>query len=349
MSISLNGVTKYFGHDLVLDDVTDEVPQGSLTALLGPSGSGKSTLLRIIAGLEPLNEGHIELNGRDVTNVPARDRHIGFCFQDYAPFRQLTVSDNVAYGLKVQRMPRAQIRQEVDELLHLVRLEAFADRYPRQLSGGQRQRMALARALAIKPGVLLLDEPFAALDAQVRGELRGWVRSLQRELGITTILVTHDQTEAMEIADRLVILNEGRIEQVGTPDAMYDKPANDFVQGFLGPITTLNGVAYRPHDIELCAPDEGVATTVTDVIRLGFEVRVVVSDHNGTSSWVQWTHDEAQRLNLIAGEHVSLRVRMGAKKNRGPEIPEVFRIDGGEFTSTSDQGERTPFAKGSAR
>ena len=349
MSISLSGVTKYFGRDLVLDDVTDEVPQGSLTALLGPSGSGKSTLLRIIAGLEPLNEGHIELNGRDVTNVPARDRHIGFCFQDYAPFRQMSVADNVAYGLKVQRMPKAQIRQEVDDLLHLVRLEAFADRYPRQLSGGQRQRMALARALAIKPDVLLLDEPFAALDAQVRGELRGWVRSLQRELGITTILVTHDQAEAMEIADRLVILNEGRIEQVGAPDTMYDKPANDFVQGFLGPITTLNGVAYRPHDIELCAPDEGVAATVTDVIRLGFEVRVVVRDRNGTSSWVQLTHDEAQRLNLIVGERVSLRVRMGAKKNRGPEIPEVFRIEGGEFASTSDQEERTTFAKGSQR
>ncbi len=312
MTISLNGVTKYFGRDLVLDDVTDEVPQGSLTALLGPSGSGKSTLLRIIAGLEPLNEGRIDLDGRDVTNVPARDRHIGFCFQDYAPFRQLTVFDNVAYGLKVQRVPKTQMRKEVDDLLSLVRLEAFADRYPRQLSGGQRQRMALARALAIKPDVLLLDEPFAALDAQVRGELRGWVRSLQRDLGITTILVTHDQTEAMEIADRLVILNQGRIEQVGTPDDMYDKPANDFVQGFLGPITTLNGVPCRPHDIELCTPDQGVAATVTDIIRLGFEVRVVVSDAQGISSWVQLTHDEAQRLNLLVGEHVALRARMGA-------------------------------------
>lgn len=312
MSILLSGVTKYFGRDLVLDDVTDEVPQGSLTALLGPSGSGKSTLLRIIAGLEPLNKGYIALDGRDVTNVPARDRHIGFCFQDYAPFRQMTVFDNVAYGLKVQRVPKSQMRQEVDDLLHLVRLEAFADRYPRQLSGGQRQRMALARALAIKPDVLLLDEPFAALDAQVRGELRSWVRTLQRDLGVTTILVTHDQAEAMEIADRLVILNEGRIEQAGTPDAMYDKPANDFVQGFLGPITTLNGVACRPHDIELCQPGQGVAATVTDVVRLGFEVRVVVIDGDGTSSWVQLTHDEAQRLNLVVGEHVSLRARMSA-------------------------------------
>jgi sulfate transport system ATP-binding protein len=312
MSISLNGVSKYFGRDLVLDGVTDEVPQGSLTALLGPSGSGKSTLLRIIAGLETLSQGYIELDGRDVTNVPARDRNIGFCFQDYAPFRQMTVFDNVAYGLRVQRVPKAQLKVEVEELLDLVRLEAFADRYPRQLSGGQRQRMALARALAIKPSVLLLDEPFAALDAQVRTELRGWVRSLQRDLGITTILVTHDQSEAMEIADRLVVLNEGRIEQVGTPDAMYDKPANDFVQAFLGPITTLNGVAYRPHDIELCAPGQGTDATVTDVIRLGFEVRVVV-ESAGVTSWVQLTHDDAQRRNPVVGERVSLRARTGAR------------------------------------
>jgi sulfate transport system ATP-binding protein len=312
MSISLNGVSKYFGRDLVLDGVTDEVPQGSMTALLGPSGSGKSTLLRIIAGLETLSQGYIELDGRDVTNVPARDRNIGFCFQDYASFRQMTVFDNVAYGLRVQRVPKAQLKVEVEELLDLVRLEAFADRYPRQLSGGQRQRMALARALAIKPSVLLLDEPFAALDAQVRGELRGWVRSLQRDLGITTILVTHDQAEAMEIADRLVVLNEGRIEQVGTPDAMYDKPANDFVQAFLGPITTLNGVAYRPHDIELCPAGNGVEATVTDVIRLGFEVRVVV-ESAGVATWVQLTHDEAQRLNPVVGEHVSLRARTGAR------------------------------------
>ena len=312
MSISLNGVTKYFGRDLVLDDVSDDVPQGSLTALLGPSGAGKSTVLRIIAGLEPLNSGHIELSGRDVTNVAVRDRRIGFCFQDYAPFRQMTVFDNIAYGLKVQRVPKAQLRREVDDLLSLVRLEAFADRYPRQLSGGQRQRMSLARALAIKPEVLLLDEPFAALDAQVRGELRTWVRELQHELGVTTILVTHDQIEAMEIADRLVILNDGRIEQVGSPDEVYDKPANDFVQGFLGPMTVLNGVGCRPHDIELCDVGVGINATVTDVVRLGFEVRVVVKTNSGESSWVQLTHDEAQRLSPFLGEHVSLRVRTTA-------------------------------------
>ena len=310
MSISLNGITKYFGSDLVLSEVSDEVPQGSLTALLGPSGSGKSTLLRIIAGLTTLDTGHVELNGRDVTDVAPRHRNIGFCFQDYAPFRHLSVFDNVAYGLKVQRVPREQRRREVEELLGLVRLEAFADRYPRQLSGGQRQRMALARALAIKPEVLLLDEPFAALDAQVRGELRTWVRNLQRELGITTILVTHDQTEAMEVADRIVILNEGRIEQVGRPDHVYDNPANEFVQGFLGPTTSLDGMTYRPHEIELgLAGDRGLPVRITDVVRLGFEVRVVVEDLDGASSWVQLTHDEARQLDPQIGDTAVVRAR----------------------------------------
>lgn len=310
MSITCNEVTKYYGEDLVLDHVTDVVPQGSLTALLGPSGSGKSTLLRIIAGLEILDEGHVELHGRDVTDVPARRRQIGFCFQDYAPFRQMTVFDNVAYGLRVRRMPTAQLRREVDDLLGLVRLEAYADRYPRQLSGGQRQRMALARALAIKPEVLLLDEPFAALDAQVGAELRSWVRSLQRELGITTILVTHNQAEAMEIADRLVILNGGRIEQVGTPEGVYDQPVNEFVQGFLGPITTLQGRAWRPHDLEICPRGEGYPVRVTDVIRLGFEVRIIVEGVDEVT-WVQLTHDEAHRLGPLIGDDVAVRPRFG--------------------------------------
>ena len=310
MSISLNGITKHFGKDVVLSEVSDEVPQGSLTALLGPSGSGKSTLLRIIAGLTPLDAGHVELNGRDVTDVAPRHRNIGFCFQDYAPFRHLSVFDNVAYGLKVQRVPKERRKREVEELLGLVRLEAFADRYPRQLSGGQRQRMALARALAIKPEVLLLDEPFAALDAQVRGELRTWVRNLQRELGITTILVTHDQGEAMEVADRIVILNSGRIEQVGAPHQVYDNPSNEFVQGFLGPTTTLDGITYRPHEISLgLSGDRGTPVRVTDVVRLGFEVRVVVEDATGESSWVQLTHDEARQLDPQVGDTAVVRPR----------------------------------------
>ncbi len=310
MSISLRNITKRFGRDLVLDDVSDEVPQGTLTALLGPSGSGKSTLLRIVAGLEAHEAGAIVLGGRDVTRVPARERQIGFCFQDYAPFLQMNVFDNVAYGLRVRKVPRARIRSEVDDLLSLVRLEPFAHRYPRQLSGGQRQRMALARALAIKPEVLLLDEPFAALDAQVSGELRTWVRSLQRELGVTTILVTHNQVEAMEIGDRLVILNAGRVEQTGTPAEVYDYPANDFVHAFLGPTTTWGRVAMRPHDLELCRATQGTAVTVTEVVRLGFEVRVVVVNAQGLPTWVQLTHDEAQRIDPRVGDVVGVKVRV---------------------------------------
>ena len=305
MSIVLSNITKNFGTDRVLDDVSDEIPSGSMTALLGPSGSGKSTLLRIIAGLESLDGGRVQLHGRDVTDVAARHRQIGFCFQDYAPFNQMTVFDNVAYGLKVRRVPAAQRRREIDELLGLVRLGDFADRYPRHLSGGQRQRMALARALAIKPEVLLLDEPFAALDAQVSGELRVWVRSLQRELGITTILVTHNQSEAMEVADRLVILHQGRIEQVGPPEQVYDKPASDWVHGFLGPLTTWQGASYRPHDLQLCDEGTGLNARVVDVIRLGFEVRVVV-EREGTATWVQLTHHEARQFNPMVGSVVSL-------------------------------------------
>ncbi len=310
MSISLTNITKRFGPDLVLDDVSDEIPTGTMTALLGPSGSGKSTLLRVVAGLEVPDGGQVVLGGRDVTRVPVRERRIGFCFQDYAPFFHMTVFDNVAYGLRVRKTPKGQIRSEVDDLLSLVRLESFADRYPRQLSGGQRQRMALARALAIKPEVLLLDEPFAALDAQVSAELRTWVRSLQHELGVTTILVTHNQSEAMEIGDRLVILNEGRVEQTGTPAAVYDYPANDFVYAFLGPTTTWGRAAVRPHDLELCRVDRGTAVTVTEVVRLGFEVRVVVANAVGVPTWVQLTHDEAQRLDPRVGDVVGVRVRV---------------------------------------
>jgi sulfate transport system ATP-binding protein len=308
MTVSYSGVTKSYRGRLVLDDISDVVNEGDLTALLGPSGSGKSTLLKIIAGLTPLDSGRVSLAGKDVTNEPARNRRIGFCFQDYAPFRHLSLRDNVAYGLKVQHVPRAQRRAQVDELLALVRLEAYADQFPHQLSGGQRQRMALARALAIKPDVLLLDEPFAALDAQVRAELRTWIRTLQKEVGITTILVTHDQAEAMEISDRIVILNEGRIEQAGRPSFVYDHPATDFVASFLGPITTLGGISYRPHELELVAPSDGDDYEVRDVVRLGFEVRVIVGDADDTT-WVQLTHDQAKQLNPRIGQRYGVRVR----------------------------------------
>ena len=309
MSIWLKNISKSFGSDLVLDDITQEIPHGSLTALLGPSGSGKSTLLRIIAGLEQADSGRVELNGRDVTSVAIRDRHIGFCFQDYAPFNQLNVLENIAYGLKVQKLPKAQIRREVDDLLALVRLEGFADRYPRQLSGGQRQRMALARALAVKPEVLLLDEPFAALDAQVGAEMREWVRSLQHQLGITTILVTHNQSEAMEMADQLIILNGGKVEQSGKPADVYEAPANPFVLSFLGPLTTLNGVSLRPHNIEFCEVGQGSKVQVVDVLHLGFEVRVTVTNQDNDRTWVQLTHDEARKKNLQVGETAAIRQR----------------------------------------
>jgi sulfate transport system ATP-binding protein len=310
MAVSYSGVTKSYRGRLVLDGISDVVNEGELTALLGPSGSGKSTLLKIIAGLTSLDSGRVSLAGKDVTNAPARDRHIGFCFQDYAPFRHLSLRENVAYGLKVQRVPRAKRHEQVDELLRLVRLEDYADQYPHQLSGGQRQRMALARALAIKPDVLLLDEPFAALDAQVRGELRSWVRSLQQELGITTILVTHDQVEAMEIADRLVILNEGRIEQAGRPSFVYDHPATDFVASFLGPITSLGGISYRPHELELVSGNAaGESFKVREVVRLGFEVRVVLESAEGSTTWVQLTHDQAKQINPKVGQSFGVRVR----------------------------------------
>ncbi len=226
-----------------------EVPDGSLTALLGPSGGGKSTLLRVVAGLEVPDSGTVEFDGQDVTGVPVRDRGIGFCFQHYAPFRHLTVRRNVAFGLEVRKWGKAEIRAKVDELLDLVKIDHLADRYPSQLSGGQRQRMALARALAIEPQLLLLDEPFGALDAQVRQELRVWLRELHEKISVTTVLVTHDQEEAMEVADHLAIINEGRLEQIGHPAEMYDHPANEFVMKFLGPATRLEGEWVRPHDL----------------------------------------------------------------------------------------------------
>ena len=237
-----------------------EVPTGSLTALLGPSGGGKSTLLRIIAGLDTPDAGTVRIEGEDLTATPARSRGVGFCFQHYAPFRHLTVRRNVAFGLEIRHRPKAEVKARVDELLELVGLAHLGDRYPSQLSGGQRQRMALARALAIEPKVLLLDEPFGALDAQVRTQLRLWLRDLHDTLSVTTVLVTHDQEEAMEVADRLAIINHGRLEQVGTPADMYDHPANEFVLTFLGPATQLDGEWVRPHDLVVHTVEDGKPT-----------------------------------------------------------------------------------------
>ena len=251
MSIEVRNVTKRFGSFLALDDVSLEIPQGSLTAILGPSGSGKSTLLRIVAGLERPDSGEVLLAGEDATRLAPQRRNVGFVFQHYAAFKHMTVRDNVAFALTIRKRPKQEIRERVDELLELVQLSGFADRYPSKLSGGQRQRMALARALAAKPRVLLLDEPFGALDARVRAELRDWLRRLHEEVHVTTVFVTHDQEEAMEVADRVAVLDHGRLEQVGAPAELYDDPASEFVLRFVGDAVRLGPHLVRPHEIVL--------------------------------------------------------------------------------------------------
>jgi sulfate/thiosulfate transport system ATP-binding protein len=245
MSIEALNITKTFGHFTALKNVHLEVPTGELVALLGPSGSGKTTLLRIIAGLEFADSGTVRFDGKDITDRSARERQVGFVFQHYALFRHMSVFENIAFGLRVRprqlRPPEGQIRAKIHELLKLVQLEKLAERYPSQLSGGQRQRVALARALAVEPSVLLLDEPFGSLDAKVRQELRRWLRQLHDEIHITSVFVTHDQEEALEVADRVVVMNEGRIEQVGSPDEVYNHPATPFVYNFLGNVNLFHG------------------------------------------------------------------------------------------------------------
>src|SRR5205809_5168807 len=247
--IEARGIVKRFGEFTALEDVSIDVPTGSLTALLGPSGSGKSTLLRIIAGLEQPDAGEVRIGALDVTHRPPQDRGVGFVFQHYAAFKHMTVWDNVAFGLTIRKRPKEQIRARVAELLELVQLEGLAKRYPAQLSGGQRQRMGLARALAVDPEVLLLDEPFGALDARVRKELRAWLRRLHDEAHVTTIIVTHDQEEATEAAGQIVVINHGRVEQVGTPRELYDSPANEFVMSFVGPVNKIGDTFVRPRDL----------------------------------------------------------------------------------------------------
>ena len=308
MGITVDGVSRRFGDFVALDDVSLTVETGTLTALLGPSGGGKSTLLRIIAGLDFPDGGRVEIEGRDATWLPPQKRSVGFVFQHYAAFKHLSVYRNVAFGLEIRKRPKAEIRRRVAELLELVHLEQFADRLPAQLSGGQRQRMALARALAVEPEVLLLDEPFGALDAQVRKELRDWLRRLHDEVHVTTIFVTHDREEALEVSDELVVVNHGRVEQVGSPTELYDRPANDFVMGFLGPVTRFGGQLVRPHDLEVFAEATtgAVEATVTRVQRVGFEVRVELRAGDGTP-WVQLTPGQADALALRVGSPVWLR------------------------------------------
>jgi sulfate/thiosulfate transport system ATP-binding protein len=309
MGITVMDVTKRFGKFAALDNVSLAIADGSLTALLGPSGSGKSTLLRVIAGLERPDGGQVLIEGEDVTGRPARTRGVGMVFQHYAAFKHMTVWENVAFGLKIRKVKRALIRDRVHELLELVQLEGLARRYPAQLSGGQRQRMALARALAVEPRVLLLDEPFGALDARVRKELRKWLRRLHDETHVTTIIVTHDQEEAMEVAEQIAVMNEGRIEQVGSPRELYEHPANEFVMSFVGPVNRVGEAFVRPRDLELSLDSDNGAeeAMVERLIHLGFEVRAELVRGDGTHLVAQLTAEEAEELELEAGQIVYVR------------------------------------------
>jgi sulfate transport system ATP-binding protein len=309
MRIDVHSVSKAFGDFEALHRVTLRVAEGSLTALLGPSGSGKSTLLRIIAGLEAPDTGQVLIDGHEVTHARPQDRGIGFVFQHYAAFTHMSVRENVAFGLRIRKRPRDEVRERVDELLALVGLTKWGDRRPDQLSGGQRQRMALARALAVEPRVLLLDEPFGALDANVRAELRRWLRGLHDDRGVTTVLVTHDQEEAMEVADTIAVMNAGRIEQVGSPRDVYDKPATDFVMGFLGPVSRIDDRLVRPHDVTLSlAPADGaIEAMVTRVVHLGFEVRIELELPGGEPARAQLTRAQTDELELARGDIVYVR------------------------------------------
>lgn len=336
--IEVDEVSKRFADFAALDRVSLRVYQGKLVALLGPSGSGKTTLLRILAGLEQPDTGRIRLNGVDATGLGARDRRVGFVFQHYALFRHMSVAENVAFGLKVRkganRPSKAEIDNRVNKLLDLVQLSGLAGRYPSQLSGGQRQRVALARALAVEPRLLLLDEPFGALDAQVRKDLRRWLRTLHDEMGLTGVFVTHDQEEALEVADEVVVMNKGRIEQIGTPSEIYDSPASPFVYRFLGSVNTIpcsvsggsaqvaglhigqgtvdgSGTAFvRPHDIEILelSPDLPQAV-IRQVMVLGPLVRVELALAGGVTLEAEVTRDHKEKLQLRRGLEVSLFLR----------------------------------------
>jgi sulfate transport system ATP-binding protein len=313
MAITVTGVSKRFGGYVALDDVSLDVPAGSLTALLGPSGSGKSTLLRVIAGLEKPDTGSVHISNEDSTSMPPQKRGVGFVFQHYAAFKHMTVWDNVAFGLTIRKRPKAEVRQRVHELLQLVQLEGFAHRYPSQLSGGQRQRMALARALAVQPKVLLLDEPFGALDARVRMELRSWLRRLHEEVQVTTVLVTHDQEEAMDVADSIVVMNHGHIEQAGTPKYLYDHPANAFVMGFIGQVNRIGDVLIRPHDVQIRLEPNGTTerASIVRLVHLGFEVRAELALQDGGIIDAQITREEVERLGLETGQEVYVSLSGG--------------------------------------
>lgn len=294
MGICVQNVSRSFGGFRAIDALSLDVATGSLVALLGPSGCGKSTLLRMIAGLEPVDEGRVYLNGSDATTLPVQERRVGFVFQHFALFKHLTVRENIGFGLRLRRWPAHRVRQRVEELLALVQLQSFASRYPYQLSGGQRQRVSLARALAVEPQVLLLDEPFSALDAKVRKELRAWLRNLQEQTGVTTVIVTHDQEEAMEVADRIVVMNQGRIEQIGSPAEIYDHPATPFVMRFVGEVNEIAPDSFvRPQDLDLLDEPhpQSLPAVLKRVIHLGKETQAELLLEDGRSIHVQLQPD----------------------------------------------------------
>ena len=328
MSIVIDRVSKRFGSFQALDNINLEIKANSLVALLGPSGSGKTTLLRAIAGLEPPDEGQIIINGKDTTRLDVRKRNIGFVFQHYALFKHLTVRQNIAFGLNIRKASPAYSKERVESLLSLIQLQGLGDRYPGQLSGGQRQRVALARALAVEPDVLLLDEPFGALDAKVRKELRSWLRQLHEEVHVTSVFVTHDQEEAMEVADEIVIFNEGKIEQVGTPAQIYDHPASPFVMSFIGQVNVLpptvselfeniegisrgEEVFIRPHDLEVLAfPSKAtIPATIERIIHLGWAIDVELSLSDRSLVIAHLNREQLADLDIEVGNQVHVRPR----------------------------------------
>lgn len=325
MEIVVENVSKQFGSFQALDQVNLEIKRGSLVSLLGPSGSGKSTLLRVIAGLEAPDTGKILITGNDATRKSVQDRNIGFVFQHYALFKHLTIRENIAFGLNIRKVQKTRTKARVDELLELVQLSGLGNRYPSQLSGGQRQRVALARALAVEPQVLLLDEPFGALDAKVRKDLRTWLRRLHDEVGVTAVLVTHDQEEAMEVSDEIVVMNKGRVEQVGSPAEIYDQPASAFVMSFIGPVNVLPSssrlfqdnrfdtsnpqVFLRPHDVVIDTHYEGSRTNakVSRVVHLGWEIEVQLKLEEGHEVKAILTREQFNQLNLKPEQRVYVK------------------------------------------
>ena len=324
MGIRVAGVCKEFGSFRAVDNVSLDVETGSLVALLGPSGSGKSTLLRLIAGLEEADAGRVWITGEEATTRSVQERQVGFVFQHFALFKHRTVRQNVGFGLELRGWKHEAIRRRVDELLELVQLQGFGNRYPSQLSGGQRQRVALARALAVQPRVLLLDEPFSALDAKVRKELRAWLRNLHDEMHVTTVIVTHDQEEAMEVADKIVVMNQGRVEQIGTPAEIYDQPASPFVMSFVGAVNVLpshvalaphreqpGDLFIRPHDLELHRqPQEGsVPAVLRRLTHLGRDIQAELTLASGEVVVAQLPRERIDYRELQAGDSLHITSR----------------------------------------